>query len=63
MPGSTFRSSPTSYIPLTLTAVACPSTSSCIAVGGHTVARVTLLHPKHPCGTGRTDGTAGSPST
>ena len=33
--------------PITLTAVACPSTSRCIAVGGHTVAKVTLLHPKH----------------
>jgi photosystem II stability/assembly factor-like uncharacterized protein len=52
--GSTFRSSPTSYTPLTLTAVACPSTSSCIAVGGHTVAKVTLLHPKHPLRTATT---------
>ena len=47
--GLTFRSSPTSYIPITLTAVACPSTSRCIAVGGDTVARITLLQPKqHP---------------
>jgi hypothetical protein len=45
--GSTFRSSPTSYTPITLTAVACPSASSCIAVGGHTVAKVTLRQPKH----------------
>ena len=57
--GSTFRSSPTSYTPLTLTAVACPSTSSCIAVGGHTVAKVTLLHPKHRQGT----ATTGTPTT
>jgi photosystem II stability/assembly factor-like uncharacterized protein len=57
--GSTFRSSPTSYTPLTLTAVACPSTSRCIAVGGHTVAKVTLLHPKHHQGT----ATTGAPAT
>jgi photosystem II stability/assembly factor-like uncharacterized protein len=44
--GTTFRSSPTSYTPITLAALACPSASSCIAVGGHTVAKVTLLHPK-----------------
>ena len=55
--GSTFRSSPTSYTPITLAAVACPSTSSCIAVGGHTVAKVTLLHPKHPLATPTTTTT------
>jgi photosystem II stability/assembly factor-like uncharacterized protein len=43
--GLTFRSSPTSYVPITLTAVDCPSTSGCIAVGGNTVARLTLLRP------------------
>ena len=43
--GTTFRSSPTSYVPLTLTSVDCPSTSGCIAVGGNTVARLTLLRP------------------
>ena len=43
--GLTFRRSPTSYVPITLTAVACPSTSRCIAVGGDTVARLTLLRP------------------
>jgi hypothetical protein len=69
--GSTFRSSPTSYTPITLTAVACPSTSSCIAVGGHTLAKVTLLHPKHHRdtsttvvpSTGVTTTTAGLPTT
>jgi hypothetical protein len=70
--GSTFRGSPTSYTPITLTAVACPSTSKCIAVGGHTVAKVTLLHPKHHQGTpttgvttttGATTTTAGVPTT
>ena len=43
--GLTFRSSRTSYVPITLTAVACPSVSRCIAVGGNTVARLTLLRP------------------
>lgn len=43
--GLTFKSSPTSYVPITLTAVACPSASGCLAVGGDTVARLTLLHP------------------
>jgi len=46
--GLTFLSSPTSYVPITLTAVDCPSASGCVAVGGDTVARLTLLHPaKH----------------
>jgi photosystem II stability/assembly factor-like uncharacterized protein len=43
--GLTFRSSPTSYVPIALTAVACPSVSRCIAVGGNTVARLTLQRP------------------
>jgi photosystem II stability/assembly factor-like uncharacterized protein len=68
--GSTFRSSPTSYTPITLAAVACPSTSKCIAVGGHTVAKVALLHPKHhqrvPTTVAPTTGvttTTGAPTT
>jgi photosystem II stability/assembly factor-like uncharacterized protein len=56
--GSTFRGLPTSYTPITLTAVACPSTSKCVAVGGHTVARVTLLRPKH-----QVTPTTGAPTT
>jgi hypothetical protein len=53
--GVTFRSSLTSYTPITLTAVDCPSATTCIAVGGHTVARITLLPPKrHPATTGST---------
>ena len=43
--GLTFRSSPTSYVPIPLTAVTCPSASRCLAVGGDTVARLRLLHP------------------
>jgi photosystem II stability/assembly factor-like uncharacterized protein len=51
--GVTFRGSPTSYTPITLSAVACPSTSHCVAVGGHTVAQITLLPPKrHLAGSG-----------
>ncbi len=47
--GLTFRASKTAYAPITLTAVSCPSASGCIAVGGDTVARLTLLQPKrHP---------------
>jgi hypothetical protein len=50
--GITFRVSATSYIPITLTAVACPSTARCVAVGGHTVARLTLVQPRrHPAAT------------
>jgi hypothetical protein len=47
--GGTFRSSATAYIPITLTAVSCPPTAGCVAVGGDTVARLALLQPKrHP---------------
>jgi hypothetical protein len=60
--GVTFRGSPTSYIPLTLTAVACPSTSGCIAVGGHTVARIKLLHPKRRPSAGSGGTSAGTPT-
>ena len=44
--GLTFRDSATAYIPITLTAVACPTAAGCVAVGGDTVARLTLLQPK-----------------
>jgi photosystem II stability/assembly factor-like uncharacterized protein len=50
--GVTFRSSPTSYVPIPLTAVTCPTASACIAVGGDTVARLTLLHPPRHSRTG-----------
>ena len=57
--GVSFRGSPTSYIPSTLTAIACPSASGCIAVGGHTVARITLVPPKrHPATTGSQTSTS-----
>jgi photosystem II stability/assembly factor-like uncharacterized protein len=47
--GLTFQVSAAAYVPITLTAVACPSTAGCVAVGGDTVARLTLRQPKrHP---------------
>jgi photosystem II stability/assembly factor-like uncharacterized protein len=46
--GQTFRISPTAYTPITLTAVSCPTTTGCVAVGEDTVARLTLLRPKPP---------------
>lgn len=56
--GVTFHSSKTSYTPITLAAVSCPSTARCIAVGGHTVAQLTLLHPRRHSGTGSTTATS-----
>jgi photosystem II stability/assembly factor-like uncharacterized protein len=51
--GVTFKGSPTSYIPFTLTAVACPTAERCIAVGGHTVATISALKPpRRPASTG-----------
>ena len=44
--GVTFRASTAAYVPITLTALACPTTSGCVAVGGDTVARLTLLAPR-----------------
>ena len=44
--GLTFRASPTAYAPITLTALSCPTTIGCVAVGEDTVARLTLLKPK-----------------
>jgi hypothetical protein len=43
--GVTFTQSSTAYVPLTLTAVSCPSAATCVAVGGDTVARITLPTP------------------
>ena len=44
--GGTFKGSRVAYVPITLTALACPSTVACVAVGGDTLARITLLQPK-----------------
>ncbi len=43
--GGTFHAASTAYVPITLTALSCPDTVACIAVGGNTVARITLLQP------------------
>jgi hypothetical protein len=40
--GTSFLATRTEYTPLALTAVSCPTTRRCVAVGGDTVARVTL---------------------
>jgi photosystem II stability/assembly factor-like uncharacterized protein len=44
--GTTFRQSSAAYVPLTLTALSCPSATVCIAAGGDTVARITVAVPK-----------------
>ncbi len=44
--GTTFAAASAAYIPLALNALTCPTATSCIAVGGDTVARLTLLPPK-----------------
>jgi photosystem II stability/assembly factor-like uncharacterized protein len=41
--GAKFVKSTTAYTPLTLTALACPTSVACVAVGGDTVARIDLL--------------------
>ena len=46
--GLTFRASSSAYVPITLTALSCPDPVSCVAVGGNTVARITLIAPKAP---------------
>jgi hypothetical protein len=43
--GAAFTASSTAYTPLTLTAVDCPTAARCVAVGGDTVARITLPPP------------------
>jgi hypothetical protein len=42
----TFTKLSTAYVPLTLTALSCPTSLECIAVGGDTVARITLSPPQ-----------------
>jgi photosystem II stability/assembly factor-like uncharacterized protein len=44
--GTEFTPSLAAYAPITLTAVVCPSTTACVAVGGDVVARITLVQPK-----------------
>ena len=56
--GQTFTPSSSAYVPLTLASLSCPTTAACIAVGGDTLARITLQPPvtTHP----RTTTTGGS---
>ncbi len=58
--GVTFRASTAAYVPITLTALACPTTSGCVAVGGDTVARVTLLAPRRIPVPATTHGASGA---
>ncbi|HEX3334108.1 MAG TPA: hypothetical protein VHS57_07185 [Acidimicrobiales bacterium] len=46
--GATFKTSSAAYIPITLTALSCPTPSGCVAVGGDTVARLTLVTASPP---------------
>jgi hypothetical protein len=46
--GATFIASSTAYVPLTLTALSCPSVTACVAVGGDSVARISLPTPPAP---------------
>jgi photosystem II stability/assembly factor-like uncharacterized protein len=54
--GLTFRRSSSAYVPITLTALSCATTVRCIAVGGNTLARLTLLRPKPTPRPARTSG-------
>jgi hypothetical protein len=57
--GASFIASRTEYAPLALTAVSCPTTRRCVAVGGDTVARVSLpgSEPTHATGNATTTNT------
>ena len=46
--GASFKASSNAYIPITLTALSCPTRVACVAVGGDTVARLTLVPPGPP---------------
>jgi photosystem II stability/assembly factor-like uncharacterized protein len=46
--GTTFAAASAAYIPLALSALSCPTATNCIAVGGNTVARLTLLPAPRP---------------
>jgi hypothetical protein len=58
--GTTFRASPGAYVPISLTALSCPDAARCIAVGGNTLARLTLLAPKVRPAPARTHGSVRS---
>jgi photosystem II stability/assembly factor-like uncharacterized protein len=60
--GTTFHLSSTAYVPLTLTALSCPSVTMCVASGGDSLARITVSPPKprHHRGGSRSAGTLGT---
>jgi photosystem II stability/assembly factor-like uncharacterized protein len=45
--GLTFAASSGAYVPLTLTALSCPTQLVCVAAGGNTLALITLPAPRH----------------
>jgi photosystem II stability/assembly factor-like uncharacterized protein len=60
--GRTFQLSSAAYVPLSLTALSCPTSTACFAAGGDSLARVTVAPPKpvhHPGGSNG-GGTLGS---
>lgn len=46
--GMTFKMSSSAYVPLTLTALACPDATLCVAAGGDTLARISVIAPTPP---------------
>jgi photosystem II stability/assembly factor-like uncharacterized protein len=50
--GATFVASVTEYTPLALTSLSCATAQRCVAVGGDTVARISLPHPTSSPATG-----------
>jgi photosystem II stability/assembly factor-like uncharacterized protein len=60
--GTTFKGSPMAYVPITLTAVTCPTALACVAVGGDTLARITLVQPRRTAHSSTTGFTNGSPT-
>jgi hypothetical protein len=57
--GQTFTPSSSAYVPLALSAVSCPTSAACVAVGGDTLARVRLQPPASSrAGTPTTGGSA-----
>ncbi len=55
--GASFTASTTEYTPLPLTALDCPTTKGCIAVGGNTLARIVLTRTKTKTGASSTSTT------
>jgi hypothetical protein len=56
--GAVFTAATTEYTPLALTAVTCPTTQRCVAVGGDTVARIALPRSRAPHTTSVSRGSA-----